>query len=104
MKPGLIHTVFFWLKEGTSQADRSFFEEGLQKLGTCPQIRTFHWGPPAGTEKRGVVDNSFDYAINVHFDNQEDHDQYQDEPIHHAFIKDHEAIWAKVEVHDNLVN
>jgi len=100
-KPVLIHTVFFWAKEGTTPDQLKDFEQGLIKLGTCPQIKDFFWGPPASTEKRDVVDNSYDYAINVHFASLEDQAAYQNEPIHKAFIEDHKDIWGKVIVYDN---
>ena len=102
-KPTLIHTVFFWVKEGTSDGDKAFFEQGLAKLGTCPQIQDFYWGPPAPTEARDVVDNSYSYAINVHFASVADQDAYQQEPIHLAFIEDHKDIWERVVVYDNVV-
>jgi hypothetical protein len=102
-KPGMIHTVFFWVKEGTSNADIQAFEKGLEKLGSCPQIQSYYWGPPSSTEQRGVVDGSFTYAINVHFATIEDQNAYQEEPIHLEFIENHNAIWEKVIVYDNDV-
>lgn len=102
-KPVLIHTVFFWTKEGTTDEQKKAFEQGLVKLGTCPQIQAFFWGPPAPTEARGVVDNTYDYAINVHFESLEKQAEYQVEPIHKAFIADHEDLWGKVIVYDNVV-
>lgn len=102
-KPVLIHTVFFWVKEGTSAKDAQSFEEGLVTLGTCPQIQNFHWGPPAPTEARGVVDNTYDYAINVHFKSLNDQAAYQKEPIHLKFIDDHKDLWEKVIVYDNTI-
>ena len=101
MKPGLIHTVYFWIKAGTSSDDIKAFEAGLEKLGTCPQPSLYFWGPPAGTDQRGVVDGSFSYAINVHFKSIEDHDEYQTEPIHLKFIENHQDIWERVVVYDN---
>ena len=102
-KPGLIHTVYFWTKEGTSKEDLAAFEKGLVTLGTCPTIQAYYWGPPAPTEDRGVIDNSYTYAINVHFATLEDEAAYQIEPIHLKFIEDHNAIWEKVVVYDNIV-
>ena len=102
-KPVLIHTVFFWIKEGTSANENEAFEKGLVRLGTCPQIHNFYWGPPAPTEARGVVDNTYDYAINVHFKSLEDQAEYQKEPIHMKFIEDHKDLWGKVVVYDNTV-
>lgn len=102
-QPFLIHTVFFWNKEGTTEQEAKDFEAGLVKLGTCPQIQKFHWGPPAPTENRDVVDNTYDYAINVFFNSKEDQAEYQEEPIHLAFIEAHKDLWDKVIVYDNLV-
>jgi len=103
MNPVLIHTVFFWTKEDTTDEQKKAFEGGLEKLGTCPQIGAYYWGPPASTEARGVVDNTYDYAINVHFESLELQAEYQEEPIHKEFIKNHEDIWDKVIVYDNQV-
>ena len=103
MKPSLIHTVFFWTNEGATEEQKKAFEEGLIKLGTCPQIQSYFWGPPAPTEAREVVDNTYDYAINVHFASKEDQDAYQTEPIHQEFIENHKDLWAKVVVYDNVV-
>lgn len=102
VNPSYIHTVFFWLKDGTSKARKVEFEKGLIMLGTCPQIFRFYWGPPVPAE-RDVVDSTFHYAINVHFKSKEDHDAYQKEKIHFAFIDAHEEIWEKVQVFDNYV-
>lgn len=103
MNPVLIHTVFFWTKEGTTEEQKKAFEAGLVKLGTCPQIGSYYWGPPASTEARGVVDNTYDYAINVHFESLEKQAEYQEEPIHKEFIANHQDIWDKVIVYDNQV-
>ncbi len=103
LKPYLIHNVYFWLKPNTAKEDKLFFEKGLEKLGQCPQIRQFYWGKPAGTEQRDVVVSSYDYSISVHFDSLELQADYQDEPMHHAFIKNHQHIWDKVVVYDTEV-
>ena len=79
------------------------FEAGLTKLGTCPQIASFHWGIPAPTEKREVVEHSYDYAISVQFESLDLQNAYQEEAIHHEFIKNHQDIWEKVVVYDSEV-
>ena len=100
--PQLIDTVFFWLKEDTTAAQKSAFEDGLRSLATISSVQSCYFGPPAGTP-RAVVDNSYDYALNVNLESSEKHDLYQDDPIHHAFIAAHKDIWARVQVYDNLV-
>lgn len=102
-QPALIHTVYFWTKVGTSTEKIASFEKGLEVLSTCPTILKYFWGPPAKTEDRGVIDNSYAYAINVHFASVADEAAYQKEPIHLSFIEDHNDIWEKVTVYDNLI-
>jgi len=87
VKPTLAHTVYFWLKEGTSDGDKD----------------TFHWGTPASTEDRDVVDHSYDYAINSFFASIDDQNAYQIEPIHLEFIENHQHIWESVKVYDNVM-
>lgn len=101
--PGLIHNVFFWLKDDLSETDRAAFLEGVKSLGTINTVRAIYIGPPASTEKRAVVDNSFSYALLVHFDNIEGQNAYQVDPIHLKFVEDHQDKWNRVTVYDNTV-
>lgn len=97
-----IHTVFFWFKEGTTQADRAKFEQGMTQLGTCPTIESFRFGKPAGTP-RAVVDNSYTYAWIVHFKTGADQDAYQVDPIHKEFIDLYQHLWERVQVYDTVL-
>ena len=99
----LIHTVFFWLDSELSQAEIAEFEEGLVKLGTISTIDQYYWGKPAATENRGVIDNSYSYAINVHFNSIQAHDTYQTHAKHLEFLKQAPK-WTKVVVYDNEVS
>lgn len=101
--PGMIHSVFFWLKEGLSETDEKAFLGGLESLREVGSVRSLHIGPPAPTEERGVVDNSFSYALIVHFDDVAGQDAYQIDPIHTKFVEDHKDKWTKVVVYDNMV-
>jgi hypothetical protein len=102
--PGrFIHTVFFWLKEGTSEAEtQQLVEDCRTLLGSIETVRFLETGFPAGTP-RDVVDNSYGVGLVVHFDNKEGHDVYQDAPAHKDFIARNEAIWERVQVYDLLV-
>lgn len=99
--PGLIHSVFFWLKEDISPEDEKAFLEGLDSLCSISTIKNCYIGPPAPTEAREVIDHSYSYALIVHFDDLEGHDNYQIDPIHLKFIADHKDKWSKVLVYDN---
>lgn len=99
---GFVHTVYFWLKEGTTEADKADFEKGLAKLVTIPTIQTSFFGTPAMTP-RDVVDNSYGYGLTLLFKNRADQDSYQVDPDHDVFIAAHKHLWERVQVYDYLV-
>jgi len=99
-----IHTVFFWMNEGVTDEQKSDFEKnGLEELTKITSIHKGYYGPPAATS-RGVIDNSYDFALVCHFKKPEDQDKYQVDPIHLEFIEKYEDLWKKVLVYDNLVS
>jgi len=102
-EPGLIHSVFFWLKEDLSETDRTAFLEGCRSLTKISTIKNCYIGPPAATAERGVVDNSYSYALIVHFNDLEGQNAYQIDPIHLKFVEDHKDKWTKVIVYDNIL-
>lgn len=101
--PGLVHNVFFWLKEDLNPEEEAAFLEGVKSLKTISTIKSFYLGPPAPTEARDVVDNSFSYALLIHFDDVKGQDAYQVDPIHLQFVEDHKDKWTKVIVYDNTL-
>lgn len=101
-KTTFIHTVFFWLKDGITEAEKSEFAKGIESLATIDTIAKFHYGPPAMTP-RDVVDNSYAFALNLHFKTKAAHDSYQNDPVHHQFIEDYQHLWQRVQVYDNIV-
>ena len=100
---GMIHTVFFWLKEGMSDAQRADFRRGVQSLFQIEMAERFYVGEASTTDARDVVDHSYDYALIVHFKDIAAHDAYQDHPIHHKFVADCAKYFAKVQVYDTAV-
>lgn len=96
----LVHHVFFWLKRPGDQADRQQLIAGLRTLRAIPVIRNLQIGIPASTEKRDVVDSSFDVSELMLFDSAADQKVYQDHPIHLAFVKSCEHLWQRVLVYD----
>ncbi len=102
--PGkFIHTVFFWLREGTSEAEKQQLVEDCRTLlGSIETVRFLETGFPAGTP-RDVVDNSYGVGLVVHFDDKQGHDFYQDAPVHKDFIARNQAIWERVQVYDLVV-
>ncbi len=55
----LVHHVFFWLKNPDSKEDLARLLAGLRTLEKIETVRGAHFGVPASTEKREVVDNSY---------------------------------------------
>ena len=98
----LVHHVFFWLKNAGSKADRDLLIAGLNTLRGIEVIQHFHIGVPASTEKREVVDNSYDVSELMFFKSVEDQKLYQDHPLHVKFVKDCAHLWSKVVVYDSI--
>lgn len=98
---GLIHTVYFWFSDDTSAEQLKAFEQGLIALGKVPSISKYYWGPPAETKLREVVDNTYDYAINVFFESVDAQEAYQIDPMHLKFVEKYGELFEKVIVYDN---
>jgi len=96
-----IHHVFFWLKNPDSKEDLNALIEGLKKLSHAKTIRQFHIGKPAGTN-RAVLETSYAVSWCLFFDNAEDHESYQVDPIHLNFVKECSHLWSKVVVYDSI--
>lgn len=99
----LFHQVYFWLKEPGNQAHRSELIKGLNTLRKITQIKQLHIGIPASTEKREVVDNSWDVSELMVFADTTAQKVYQDHPLHKAFVEQYGHLWEKVVVYDSWV-
>jgi len=97
---GVIHHVFFWLKDPTSQQHLERLITGLETLRKIKTVRELHIGVPASTEKREVVDNSYQVSELIFFNTVEEQEAYQDDPIHKQFVEDCSHLWEKVLVYD----
>jgi hypothetical protein len=98
--PKLVHHVFFWLKNPESQEDLAKLLKGLKTLGQIETVRGTHFGVPASTEKRDVVDNSYSASEILFFDDTAGQKVYQDHPIHKKFVEDCSHLWERVVVYD----
>lgn len=98
--PKLVHHVFFWLKNPDSKQDLERLLQGLRTLAKIPSVRGVHFGVPASTEKRDVVDNSYSASEILFFDDTAGQKIYQDHPIHQQFVKDCSHLWERVVVYD----
>jgi hypothetical protein len=100
--PKLVHHVFFWLKNPSSKEDLDKLLKGLRTLAKIETVRGVHFGVPASTEKRDVVDNSFSASEILFFDDTAGQKTYQDHPIHQQFVADCSHLWEKVVVYDAI--
>lgn len=100
--PKLQHHVFFWLKNPESKEDLAKLVAGVRSLAAIETVRSFHVGVPASTEKREVVDNSYQVSELLGFDDVAGQDAYQIHPLHKKFVDEHQHLWKKVVVYDAL--
>jgi hypothetical protein len=100
--PKLVHHVFFWLKNPASQEDLAALLKGLATLRQIETVRGAHFGVPASTEKRDVVDNSWSASEILFFDDPAGQKTYQDHPIHKKFVENCSHLWEKVVVYDAI--
>ena len=78
----IIHSVYFWLNDSDNKEDVKTFETAIKKLMKNSQFANkMHLGKPANTEKREVIDNSYNYCLIFTFDTYKDQRIYQDEPV-----------------------
>ena len=98
--PKLVHHVFFWLKNPGSREDLSKLLAGLRTLTAIETVRGAHFGVPASTEKRDVVDNSYSASEVLFFDDTAGQKIYQDHEIHKKFVADCSHLWERVVVYD----
>ena len=99
-KKPLLHHVFFWLNNPSSEEDKQQLIKGLKALKGIPTIKEIHIGTLASTEKRDVVDTSWDVSELMFFDDEAGQKVYQDHPIHVDFVKNYAHLWKKVIVYD----
>ena len=95
-----IHVVYFWMKPGTSDAQRAqTVADAKSYLSKIPTVRHLWTGRPAMTP-RDVVDNSYDVGLCVILDDPAGHDVYQEHELHLEFIGRNKESWTRVQVDD----
>ena len=100
--PAFAHTVYFWFKDPTNQADRTKFEASLKTfLDNSKYAKTNFIGTPPKAS-REVVDGTFTYSLIVTFESAEAQEGYQKEQAHLTFIDECKHLWKKVVVYDSL--
>jgi len=98
----ICHHVFFWLKNPDSVEDRDKLVEGVKTLSKIETIKEIHVGILASTEKRDVVDTSWQVSELMFFDDLAGQAVYQTHQVHLDFIKNYGHLWQKVVVYDAM--
>lgn len=80
------HVVIFWTDPANPKAAEELLAGAKRYLAPIPGIVHFHAGKMASSH-RPVVDQSYQVALNVVFDNQQSQDDYQVHPLHLEFVE-----------------
>jgi hypothetical protein len=94
-----VHTVYFWLKQDLTAEQIREFREGVESLRGIAAIEELYIGTPAATH-RPVIDRSYSLALTVLVKGLAEHDQYQEDPIHLAFVSRFSSYWERVVIYD----
>ncbi len=86
------HVVIFWTDPANPKAADELIAGAEKFLKPIPGVRAFHVGKMVPSH-RPVVDQSYQVALNIIFDNKKEQDDYQAHPLHVQFV---ETVLSKV--------
>ena len=86
------HVVIFWTDPNDPQGADKLIAGAEQYLRPIPGVKSFHIGRMVGSH-RPVVDQTYQVALNLVFDNKQQQDDYQVHPLHIEFV---EKVFKKV--------
>lgn len=96
-----VHSVYFWLRDDLSAADRAKFVASVRSLTTIDVVKLGFIGTPAATD-RAIIDRSYSYALVLTFADAAAQDAYQVHPVHDAFREDCKGFWHKIVIYDAI--
>jgi len=99
----VVHHVFFWLKNPDSKEDRAKLIEGVKGLSKIETVKEIHVGVLADTEKRTVVDTSWQVSELIFLHDLAGQATYQSHQVHLDFVKNYGPLWQKVVVYDMIL-
>lgn len=80
------HVVIFWTKPEIPDATEKLLAGAEQYLRPIPGVKSFHVGRMQ-TSHRDVVDQTYQVALNLMFENKEAEAAYQVHPLHIEFVE-----------------
>jgi hypothetical protein len=99
----LAHNVFFSLNDASEPAKQKLIEACKRYLTPHEGIMFFACGTLASDLNRPVNDRDFDVALHIAFRTREEHDRYQDAPLHRRFVDENRENWKRVRVFDSVI-
>ena len=96
----ITHIVYFWLKPGLDQEHKDQFIAGAKSLLTIESLAHGYVGVPASTERRPIIDSSYNYSLITVFEDMAAHDIYQEHPTHDTF-RELAHLWDRVQIYDS---
>ena len=97
----LYHCVYFWLKPELTAGQRADFRRGVETLTGIKSVEKVAVGVPAATERRPVIDASYDVALIVICKDVAAQNAYQIDPLHLAFVEKYKTFWTRVQIYDS---
>ena len=80
------HVVIFWTKSDQAGATEALLAGAEKYLKPCPGVQHYHCGRMASSH-RDVVDQTYQVALNLIFEDKASQDAYQEHPLHVEFVE-----------------
>ena len=80
------HVVIFWTQTDVPNATEQLLAGAEKYLKPCPGVLHYHCGRMADSH-RDVVDQSYQVALNLVFEDRTAQDAYQTHPLHVEFVE-----------------
>jgi len=80
------HVVIFWTKPEVPNAVENLLAGAEKYLRPIPGVLSFHVGRMAKSH-RDVVDQTYQVALHLQFENKQQQDDYQVHPLHLDFVE-----------------
>ncbi|MEA3211135.1 MAG: hypothetical protein QOE70_4192 [Chthoniobacter sp.] len=80
------HVVIFWTHPDKPNAADELVAGAEKYLRPIPGVKSFHIGRMVASH-RDVVDQSYQVALNLIFENKQQQDDYQVHPLHLDFVE-----------------
>jgi len=94
------HSLLFWLDPALPPEKVKEFEQFFIGLSKLPYQKNLHYGVPAKSSPRAVLDQTFTYNCTMEFDSLEDLETYGKMPEHLALVAKYKPYFIKMKVYD----